>query len=148
MPRDVTTLSQGNTAHMAFSCENARAHICNAAGHLHPNLCHVQYYNILLLLFHKCGALEGQELRGGVYDFDSQVCGYWVILCISPSAALMLFLCISSGLDKCMPPAPPYQPQIVVVSDSEVALSWKPGVSEGSSPIQYYVVEFIRQVGQ
>ncbi|NWY02494.1 EGFLA protein, partial [Nothoprocta ornata] len=48
--------------------------------------------------------------------------------------------------DKCMPPASPYQPQIVVVSDSEVALSWKPGVSEGSSPIQYYTVEFIRQV--
>uniref|UniRef100_A0A493TY21 Pikachurin n=2 Tax=Anas TaxID=8835 RepID=A0A493TY21_ANAPP len=46
--------------------------------------------------------------------------------------------------DNCMPPAPPYQPQIVVVSDSEVALSWKPGASEGSSPIQYYVVEFIR----
>ncbi|XP_027570396.1 pikachurin isoform X3 [Pipra filicauda] len=46
--------------------------------------------------------------------------------------------------DKCMPPAPPYQPQIVVVSDSEVALSWKPGESEGSSPIQYYTVEFIR----
>uniref|UniRef100_A0A672U6H2 Pikachurin n=1 Tax=Strigops habroptila TaxID=2489341 RepID=A0A672U6H2_STRHB len=45
--------------------------------------------------------------------------------------------------DKCMPPAPPHQPQIVVVSDSEVALSWKPG-SEGSSPIQYYTVEFIR----
>ncbi|KQK81905.1 pikachurin-like protein [Amazona aestiva] len=49
--------------------------------------------------------------------------------------------------DKCMPPAPPHQPQIVVVSDSEVALSWKPG-SEGSSPIQYYMVEFIRQVCQ
>uniref|UniRef100_A0A8V0YHK3 Pikachurin n=1 Tax=Gallus gallus TaxID=9031 RepID=A0A8V0YHK3_CHICK len=46
--------------------------------------------------------------------------------------------------DNCMPPAPPYQPQIVVVSDSEVALSWKPGASEGSSPIQYYMVEFIR----
>lgn len=60
----------------------------------------------------------------------------------------MLFLCVSSGLDKCMPPAPPYQPQIVVVSDSEVALSWKAGVSEGSSPIQYYMVEFIRQVCQ
>ncbi|KFQ93936.1 Pikachurin, partial [Nipponia nippon] len=50
--------------------------------------------------------------------------------------------------DKCVPPAAPYQPQIVVVSDSEVALSWKPGVSEGSSPIQYYTVEFIRQVCQ
>uniref|UniRef100_A0A803Y1H3 EGF like, fibronectin type III and laminin G domains n=1 Tax=Meleagris gallopavo TaxID=9103 RepID=A0A803Y1H3_MELGA len=46
--------------------------------------------------------------------------------------------------DNCMPPAPPCQPQIVVVSDSEVALSWKPGASEGSSPIQYYMVEFIR----
>ncbi|EMP30275.1 Pikachurin [Chelonia mydas] len=46
--------------------------------------------------------------------------------------------------DKCMPPEPPYQPQVVVVSDSEVALSWKPGVSEGSSPIQYYTLEFIR----
>ncbi|XP_070792035.1 pikachurin isoform X2 [Pituophis catenifer annectens] len=45
--------------------------------------------------------------------------------------------------DKCMPPAPPSQPQVIVVSDSEVALSWKPG-SEGSSPIEYYTVEFIR----
>ncbi|KAM6188183.1 LOW QUALITY PROTEIN: pikachurin-like [Sarcoramphus papa] len=50
--------------------------------------------------------------------------------------------------DKCMSPAPPYQPQIVVVSDSEVVLSWKSGVSEGSSPIQFYMVEFIRQVCQ
>uniref|UniRef100_A0ABM5FU47 Pikachurin isoform X2 n=1 Tax=Pogona vitticeps TaxID=103695 RepID=A0ABM5FU47_9SAUR len=46
--------------------------------------------------------------------------------------------------DKCMPPDPPYQPQVIVVSDSEVALSWRPGPSEGSSPIQYYTVEFIR----
>uniref|UniRef100_A0A8D0GIY7 Pikachurin n=1 Tax=Sphenodon punctatus TaxID=8508 RepID=A0A8D0GIY7_SPHPU len=46
--------------------------------------------------------------------------------------------------DKCMRPDPPYQPQVVVVSDSEVALSWKPGVHEGSYPIQYYTVEFIR----
>ncbi|XP_033020161.1 pikachurin isoform X1 [Lacerta agilis] len=46
--------------------------------------------------------------------------------------------------DKCMPPDPPYQPQVLVVSDSEVALSWKPGPSEGSSPVQYYTVEFIR----
>nr|XP_006139537.1 pikachurin [Pelodiscus sinensis] len=46
--------------------------------------------------------------------------------------------------DKCMPPEPPYQPQVIVVSDSEVALSWNPGVSEGSSPIQYYTLEFIR----
>ncbi|XP_007487500.1 pikachurin isoform X4 [Monodelphis domestica] len=46
--------------------------------------------------------------------------------------------------DKCMPPSPPYQPQVIVVSDSEVALSWKPGESEGSSPIQYYSLEYIR----
>ncbi|KAM6474191.1 pikachurin isoform 5-T5 [Liasis olivaceus] len=46
--------------------------------------------------------------------------------------------------DKCMPPDPPNQPQVIVVSDSEVALSWKPGPSEGSSPIEYYTVEFFR----
>ncbi|XP_076973127.1 pikachurin isoform X2 [Tamandua tetradactyla] len=46
--------------------------------------------------------------------------------------------------DSCLPPAAPQQPQVVVVSDSEVALSWKPGESEGSSPIQYYSVEFIK----
>ncbi|KAG8131158.1 hypothetical protein E2320_017767 [Naja naja] len=46
--------------------------------------------------------------------------------------------------DKCMPPAPPGQPQVIVVSDSEVALSWNPGPSEGGSPIEYYTVEFIR----
>ncbi|XP_074063456.1 pikachurin isoform X2 [Macrotis lagotis] len=46
--------------------------------------------------------------------------------------------------DKCVPPSPPSQPQVIVVSDSEVALSWKPGESEGSSPIQYYSLEYIR----
>uniref|UniRef100_A0A8C3VUA4 Pikachurin n=1 Tax=Catagonus wagneri TaxID=51154 RepID=A0A8C3VUA4_9CETA len=46
--------------------------------------------------------------------------------------------------DSCLPPAAPRQPHVTVVSDSEVALSWKPGESEGSSPIQYYSVEFIR----
>lgn len=50
----------------------------------------------------------------------------------------------SFASDKCMPPDPPYQPQVIVISDSEVTLSWKPGPSEGSSPIQYYIVEFIR----
>lgn len=49
-----------------------------------------------------------------------------------------------SCLDSCLPPAAPQQPHVTVVSDSEVALSWKPGESEGSSPIQYYSVEFIR----
>ncbi|XP_059550895.1 pikachurin isoform X1 [Myotis daubentonii] len=46
--------------------------------------------------------------------------------------------------DSCLPPAAPQQPHVTVVSESEVALSWKPGESEGSSPIQYYSVEFIR----
>ncbi|XP_045141190.1 pikachurin [Echinops telfairi] len=45
--------------------------------------------------------------------------------------------------DSCLPPAAPQRPHVLVVSDSEVALSWKPGESEGSSPIQYYSVEFI-----
>ncbi|XP_006889604.1 PREDICTED: pikachurin [Elephantulus edwardii] len=46
--------------------------------------------------------------------------------------------------DSCLPPAAPQQPHVIVVSDSEVAFSWKPGESEGSSPIQYYSVEFTR----
>ncbi|XP_045427467.1 pikachurin isoform X2 [Pipistrellus kuhlii] len=46
--------------------------------------------------------------------------------------------------DSCLPPAAPQQPHATVVSESEVALSWKPGESEGSSPVQYYSVEFIR----
>uniref|UniRef100_A0A8C6RKI4 Pikachurin n=1 Tax=Nannospalax galili TaxID=1026970 RepID=A0A8C6RKI4_NANGA len=46
--------------------------------------------------------------------------------------------------DSCLPPAAPQQPRVLVVSDSEVALSWKPGENEGSTPIQYYSVEFIR----
>ncbi|KAM9253060.1 pikachurin isoform 4-T4 [Dugong dugon] len=46
--------------------------------------------------------------------------------------------------DSCLPPAAPQQPHVIVVSNAEVALSWKPGESEGSSPIQYYSVEFIR----
>ncbi|XP_045643249.1 pikachurin isoform X1 [Ursus americanus] len=45
---------------------------------------------------------------------------------------------------SCMPPTAPQQPHVTVVSDSEVAISWKPGKSEGSSPIEYYSVEFIR----
>ncbi|CAO2592424.1 Egflam [Lemmus lemmus] len=46
--------------------------------------------------------------------------------------------------DSCLPPAAPQKPHVLVVSDSEVALSWKPGESEGSAPIQSYSVEFIR----
>nr|AAI50711.1 EGF-like, fibronectin type III and laminin G domains [Mus musculus] len=46
--------------------------------------------------------------------------------------------------DSCLPPAAPQQPHVLVVSDSEVALSWRPGENEGSAPIQSYSVEFIR----
>ncbi|XP_007467677.1 PREDICTED: pikachurin isoform X2 [Lipotes vexillifer] len=46
--------------------------------------------------------------------------------------------------DSCLLPVAPQQLHVTVVSDSEVALSWKPGESEGSSPIQYYSVEFMR----
>ncbi|KAL1783832.1 pikachurin isoform X2 [Sigmodon hispidus] len=46
--------------------------------------------------------------------------------------------------DSCLPPEAPQKPHVLVVSDSEVALSWKPGKNEGSAPIQSYSVEFIR----
>ncbi|XP_018420102.1 PREDICTED: pikachurin [Nanorana parkeri] len=46
--------------------------------------------------------------------------------------------------DKCQVPDPPAQPQLVVVSDVEVAISWKPGAREGSSPIQYYTLAYTR----
>lgn len=126
-----------------LSVAKLAGHVCNTAGHC--TLISVVYS--IAIFFHKCGVLEGQQVRGAACEFDSQACGVWIFVCISPSASLIIFLCISSVLDKCMPPAPPHQPQIVVVSDSEVALSWKSG-SEGSSPIQYYMVEFIRQVCQ
>uniref|UniRef100_A0A674N4X7 EGF like, fibronectin type III and laminin G domains n=1 Tax=Takifugu rubripes TaxID=31033 RepID=A0A674N4X7_TAKRU len=38
--------------------------------------------------------------------------------------------------DTCMPPSPPTQPAVVAVSDTELALSWQPGESEGSAPTQ------------
>ncbi|MGH0172875.1 UNVERIFIED_CONTAM: hypothetical protein FKN15_064055 [Acipenser sinensis] len=46
--------------------------------------------------------------------------------------------------DKCMPPSPPTKPEVLAVSDTEVALSWKQGASPGSAPILYYLVEYIR----
>ncbi|KAJ1210310.1 hypothetical protein NDU88_005676 [Pleurodeles waltl] len=50
----------------------------------------------------------------------------------------------TSSRDRCMVPEPPSQPEVVVVSESEVAISWKPGDNERSSPVQHYIVEFIR----
>ncbi|XP_053304088.1 pikachurin [Spea bombifrons] len=46
--------------------------------------------------------------------------------------------------DKCVAPDPPLQPQVVVVSDEEVAISWMKGASNGSSPVRYYILEYIR----
>uniref|UniRef100_A0A8C4S1X5 EGF like, fibronectin type III and laminin G domains n=1 Tax=Erpetoichthys calabaricus TaxID=27687 RepID=A0A8C4S1X5_ERPCA len=50
----------------------------------------------------------------------------------------------TASQEKCMPPSPPTQPVVMVVSDTEVALSWKPGSSQGSSPVQWFLVEYIR----
>uniref|UniRef100_A0A8C1DGH8 EGF like, fibronectin type III and laminin G domains n=1 Tax=Cyprinus carpio carpio TaxID=630221 RepID=A0A8C1DGH8_CYPCA len=46
--------------------------------------------------------------------------------------------------EKCMPPAPPTQPKVVPVSDTELALSWQHGESEGSAPVLYFLVAYIR----
>uniref|UniRef100_A0A671KFC6 Pikachurin-like n=1 Tax=Sinocyclocheilus anshuiensis TaxID=1608454 RepID=A0A671KFC6_9TELE len=51
---------------------------------------------------------------------------------------------ISTGSQKCMPPAPPTQPKVVAVSDTELALSWQHGESEGSAPVLYFLVAYIR----
>ncbi|XP_063051758.1 pikachurin [Engraulis encrasicolus] len=46
--------------------------------------------------------------------------------------------------DMCMPPSPPTQPRVVPVSDTELALSWKQGESEGSAPVLHFLVAYIR----
>uniref|UniRef100_A0A8C5P1K4 EGF-like, fibronectin type III and laminin G domains n=1 Tax=Jaculus jaculus TaxID=51337 RepID=A0A8C5P1K4_JACJA len=46
--------------------------------------------------------------------------------------------------DSCLPPAAPQQLQVLVVSGSEVALSWKPGEKGRRAPVLHYSVEFIR----
>ncbi|XP_058633388.1 pikachurin [Onychostoma macrolepis] len=50
----------------------------------------------------------------------------------------------TGSLEKCMPPAPPTQPKVVPVSDTELALSWQHGESEGSAPVLYFLVAYIR----
>ncbi|KAH0520593.1 Pikachurin [Microtus ochrogaster] len=47
--------------------------------------------------------------------------------------------------DFCLPPEAPFKPHVLVVSDSEVALSWKPREDEETAPIQSYSVEYIRR---
>uniref|UniRef100_A0A8C9V760 EGF like, fibronectin type III and laminin G domains n=1 Tax=Scleropages formosus TaxID=113540 RepID=A0A8C9V760_SCLFO len=46
--------------------------------------------------------------------------------------------------DTCMPPSPPTQPRVTVMSDTELALSWRQGESEGSSPVLHFLVAYIR----
>ncbi|XP_008334908.1 pikachurin [Cynoglossus semilaevis] len=46
--------------------------------------------------------------------------------------------------EMCMPPSPPSQPVVMAVSDTELALSWQPGESEGSSSVLHFLVAYIR----
>ncbi|XP_055079968.1 LOW QUALITY PROTEIN: pikachurin [Periophthalmus magnuspinnatus] len=46
--------------------------------------------------------------------------------------------------DMCMPPTPPTTPVVMAVSDTELALSWQQGESEGSAPILHFLVAYIR----
>lgn len=54
---------------------------------------------------------------------------------------------LSSAIsDQCMPPSPPTQPAVMAVSDTELALSWQQGESEGSAPVLHFLVAYIRSV--
>ncbi|XP_066509779.1 pikachurin-like [Hoplias malabaricus] len=46
--------------------------------------------------------------------------------------------------EMCMPPSPPTQPIVTAVSDTELALSWQQGDSEGSAPVLHFLVAYIR----
>ncbi|KAM9393601.1 pikachurin [Pholidichthys leucotaenia] len=46
--------------------------------------------------------------------------------------------------EMCMPPSPPSQPIVMAVSDTELALSWQQGESEGSAPVLHFLVAYIR----
>ncbi|KAL2091752.1 hypothetical protein ACEWY4_011550 [Coilia grayii] len=46
--------------------------------------------------------------------------------------------------EMCLPPSPPTQPRVVPVSDTELALSWQQGESEGSAPVLHFLVAYIR----
>ncbi|KAK9522827.1 hypothetical protein VZT92_019269 [Zoarces viviparus] len=46
--------------------------------------------------------------------------------------------------DMCTPPSPPTQPVVMAVSDTELALSWQQGESEGSAPVLHFLVAYIR----
>ncbi|XP_077418351.1 pikachurin [Vanacampus margaritifer] len=46
--------------------------------------------------------------------------------------------------DTCMPPTPPTEPVVVAISDTELALSWQQGESEGSAPVLHFLVAYFR----
>ncbi|KAK3538684.1 hypothetical protein QTP86_012740, partial [Hemibagrus guttatus] len=50
----------------------------------------------------------------------------------------------TASQDVCMPPSPPTQPVVVALSDTELALSWQQGESQGSSPVLHFLVAYIR----
>ncbi|KAG8429260.1 hypothetical protein GDO86_017878, partial [Hymenochirus boettgeri] len=45
--------------------------------------------------------------------------------------------------EQCLSPDSPAQPKVVVVSDTEVAVSWKQNTSEGAPPVLYYTLQYI-----
>uniref|UniRef100_A0AAX7TD78 EGF like, fibronectin type III and laminin G domains n=1 Tax=Astatotilapia calliptera TaxID=8154 RepID=A0AAX7TD78_ASTCA len=48
------------------------------------------------------------------------------------------------ALEMCMPPSPPSKPTVMAVSDTELALSWQQGESDGSAPVLHFLVAYIR----
>ncbi|XP_048091436.1 pikachurin-like isoform X1 [Alosa alosa] len=46
--------------------------------------------------------------------------------------------------ERCFRPAPPSVPDVVVGSHTQIVVSWKPGASEGASPVQHFLVSYTR----
>ncbi|KAL2087729.1 hypothetical protein ACEWY4_016557 [Coilia grayii] len=46
--------------------------------------------------------------------------------------------------ERCLRPAPPSAPDVVAASHTEIVLSWKPGASDGASPVQHFLVSYTR----
>lgn len=63
---------------------------------------------------------------------------------VSFTMLLITFLLLPVPSETCMPPSPPTQPAVVAVSDTELALSWQQGESEGSAPVLHFLVAYIR----
>uniref|UniRef100_A0A3P8QGE7 EGF like, fibronectin type III and laminin G domains n=1 Tax=Astatotilapia calliptera TaxID=8154 RepID=A0A3P8QGE7_ASTCA len=50
----------------------------------------------------------------------------------------------TASQEMCMPPSPPSKPTVMAVSDTELALSWQQGESDGSAPVLHFLVAYIR----